>query len=130
MDDFLFSSLRLVLFFSPELFYFIMMKRHEGKMPTKLGGGKDGWMTEGLGTTRNKTRQYIHIWLNQWLYTTALKIQPITYLPITDDPLPLSTLKKYPIAAEKNDTQLVCRLYCPFGRSGSVTGSHGGGAAT
>lgn len=44
-------------------------------------------------------------------------------LPITDDPLPLSTLKKCPIAAEKNDTQLVCRLYCPFGRSGSVTGA-------
>lgn len=53
---FYFSSLLLVPFF-PELFYFIMMKRHEGKMPTKLGGGKDGWMTEGLGTTRNKTRQ-------------------------------------------------------------------------
>lgn len=27
-------------------------------MPTKLGGGKDGWMTEGLGTTGNKTIQY------------------------------------------------------------------------
>lgn len=81
MDDFLFFISSSSPFFS-ELFYFIMMKRHEGKMPTKLGGGKDGWMTEGLGATRNKTRQYIHIWLNQWLYTTALKIQPITCYPL------------------------------------------------
>lgn len=80
---------------------------------------------------RNKEQEQdktIHTWLHQWLasqllYTPALKIHTASLLPITDYPLPLSTFEKCPMAAEKNDTQLVCRLYCPFGRSGSVTGA-------
>ncbi|KAL6805338.1 hypothetical protein J3E68DRAFT_388196 [Trichoderma sp. SZMC 28012] len=87
-------------------------------------------MTEGLGTTRDKTRQYNTHMAQPMALHYSLEGTAYYLLPITDDPLPLSTLKNNPIAAKKNDTQLVCRLYCPFGRSGSVTGSHGGGAAT